>query len=196
MKQGMTLIEVLAVVAIVSVVGIALNTTIVSFYRNNAYLLEETQALNNAHTGLNEMTRAIREASYGDDGSYPIANAATSTITLYSNADKDTAIEKITYTLVGTSLYRTSINSAGNPPVYTGQPISTTTLSQYVRNTASNPLFTYYDVSGNQLSATSTPLIKIAAVRVELLDDLNPLRAPNVFTLTETATIRNLRVSQ
>ena len=192
----MSLIEVLTVIAILVVVGVALNSTIISFYRNNAYLLEETEALNNAHTGLDQMTQAIRQASYGDDGSYPIANAATSTLTIYSNADTDAGIEKITYTLVGTTLYRTVVNSAGNPPIYTGQPVSTSTLSSYVRNSSSTPLFTYYDSSGNMLSSTSTPLASIAAIQVQLLDDLNPLRAPNVFTLSETATIRNLRVTQ
>ncbi len=194
--KGMTLIEVMTVLAILAVVGVALNSTIVSFYRNNAYLLEETQALNNAHNGLDEMVRAMRQVSYGDDGSYPIANAATSSVTLYSNADGDPGIEKISYFLVGTTLYRTSVNSAGLPPSYAGQPISTTTLSQYVRNASTTPLFTYYDASGNQLSATSTPVGSVASIQIRLLDDLNPLRAPNVFILTETATMRNLRVSQ
>lgn len=194
MKKGFTIIEVMVVISILSVVGIALNTTILSFYRNNTYLLEETQALNNAHSGLNELTRAIRQATSGDDGSYPIANAATSTITIYSHADNKTAVDMITYTLVGTTLYRTDVKSAGNPPIYAGQPISTSTLSLYVRNASSTPLFTYYDVTGTQLSTTSTPLASIASVKVQIYDDLNPSRAPNIFSLTEIATIRNLHV--
>lgn len=190
----MTLIEVLVVISITAFVGLALNSTIVSFYRNNAYLLEEAQALGYARQGVGDAVKVVREANYGDDGAYPVSAAATSTITLYSDIDNDKAVEKITYRLIGTTLFRTVTNAAGNPPVYTGQPISTSTITQYVRNSSSTPLFRYYDSAGVQLSTTTTDISKIASISIQLLVDLNPVRAPNVFTLTESATLRNLRI--
>jgi type II secretory pathway pseudopilin PulG len=192
--RGFTVIETLVVITISTTAIVALSTIIVSFYRNNAYLLESTQALNSAHQGITEVVRAARQASYGDDGSYPVASAGTSTLTLYSNADNDTFVEKITYSLINGVLYRATVNSAGVPPVYTGQPISTTTVATFVTNSSSTPLFTYFDSSGNQLSSTSTPLASIASIQVLMLVDINPYRAPNVFTLSESATLRNLRV--
>ncbi len=189
----MTLIEVLAVIAITAVVGIALNSTVVSFYRSNAYLLEETEALGNARQGIGDAVRITREANYGDDGAYPISAAATSTITLYSDIDNDKAVEKVTYTLLNGTLYRATVNAAGTPPSYTGQPVTTNTVAQFVRNSSTTPLFQYYDSAGVQLSTTSTDISKIASISIQLLVDLNPVRAPNVFTLTESATLRNLR---
>jgi hypothetical protein len=97
------------------------------------------------------------------------------------------------YRLIGTTLFKTITNAVGSPPSYTGQPISTSTIAQYVRNSSTTPLFRYYDSSGMQLSTTTTDISKVASVSVQLLVDLNPLRAPNVFTLTENATLRNLR---
>ncbi|MEA2701441.1 MAG: hypothetical protein QOE22_150 [Candidatus Parcubacteria bacterium] len=191
----MTLIEMLVVIAIVSSAGIALSGAIQYFYRSNAFLLEQTTALDSARRGVREAVVAIREASYGDDGSYPIETAATSSITFYSDYDKDASVEREKYVLQSGTLYRVVTNSGGSPPTYTGQALSTTTIATYVTNGTSTPLFTYFNANGAQLSATSTDESAIASVTITLMVDLNPSRAPNVFTLTEKATLRNLRAT-
>lgn len=190
---GFTLIEMLVVIAIMGTVGIALSGLIQQFYKGNAFLLEQTAALDNARRGVREAMVAIRESSYGDDGSYPISEAATSSLTFYSDYDKDASVEKERYYLLGTTFYRVVTNSGGSPPTYAGQAQSTTTVATNVLNGTSTPIFTYYDENGMQLSATSTDESRVAAVRIKLMVDLNPNRAPNVFTLDETATLRNLR---
>ncbi|MEK7079967.1 MAG: hypothetical protein AAB901_01635, partial [Patescibacteria group bacterium] len=104
LARGMTLAETIVVVAIVAVVGIALTGAIQYFYRNSAYLLEQTAALDNARRGHSYTLQNLREASYGDDGSYLITNAATSTITFYADVDQDTGIERVRAYLSGTTL--------------------------------------------------------------------------------------------
>lgn len=193
--RGMTLIEMLVVIALMGAVGLALSQAIQYFYRSNAFLLEQTTALENARGGVREAVVAIREASYGDDGSYPIEAAATSSLTFYSDFDRDDSVEKEVYGLQSGTLYRVVTNSGGAPPGYTGQPMSTSTIATFVMNTAATPLFRYFDTAGNELSATSTDVSAIASVTITLMVDLNPTRAPNVFTLTETATLRNLRIT-
>ena len=193
--RGMTLIEVLVVVAIMGTAGLALSSAIQYFYRSNAFLLEQTAALDNARRGVREAVVAIREASYGDDGSYPIEAAATSSLTFYSDFDKDNSVEKERYTLINGTLYRVVTNSGGSPPGYAGQPVSTSTIAAYVSN-GTVPIFTYFDSSGTQLSATSTDESAIASVTITLMVDLNPARAPNIFTLSEMATLRNLRLTE
>ena len=191
--KGFTFIELLVVIAMVGVVSTALSGLIQSFYKDNAYLLEETEATDNARRGMDDTISEIREATYGDDGSYPIASAATSSMTIYADTDGDASVEKVTYSLKGTTFYRTITNSSGNPPTYTASGAATSTIATNVRNTGATPIFTYYDDSGAQLSSTSTDPSKISSVKVTLLVDLNPDRAPNVFTFSETATVRNLR---
>jgi prepilin-type N-terminal cleavage/methylation domain-containing protein len=188
--QGMTLIELITTIAVFTVVFTALTTLIQSFYKSNAYLLEQTAALSSARRGVNDAVLAIRGASYGDDGSYPVTRAATSSIIVYSDYDLDDSVERIRYQLINGVLYRATANSSGSPLAYTTE--ATTTVATEVRNTNATPLFTYYDVNGNQLSTTSTNIAQIAAVQVQLYVDLNPNRAPNVFTLTERVTLRNL----
>lgn len=192
----MTFIEMLVVIAIISTAGIALSSAIQYFYKSNAFLLEQTTALDSARRGVREAVVAIRESSYGDDGSYPIEAAATSSITFYSDFDKDNSVEKERYVLISGTLYRVVTNSGGSPPTYNGQPMSTSTIATYVTNDASTPLFTYFNATGVQLSTTSTDESAIASVTITLMVDLNPVRAPNVFTLMERATLRNLRTTE
>lgn len=187
----MTFIEVVVTISIMTVVTAALLGIIQSFYRDNDYLIEETAALASARNGIDGTVSTLREATFGDDGSYPIAAAGTSTLTVYADADKDAGVEKLQYTLANGTLYEYLTNATGSPPTYTGSQ-STSTIATNVRNTDANPLFTYYDSAGNQLSTTSTNIAAISSIRVDLEVDLNPARAPNLFTLSEMATLRNL----
>jgi type II secretory pathway pseudopilin PulG len=187
--------EMLVVIAVMGTAGIALSGLIQSFYRNNAFLLEQTAALESARNGVRDAVSAIREASYGDDGSYPIESAATSSLTFYSDYDQDNSVERERYTLINGTFYRVVTNSAGSPPSYTGQALSTSTVATNVRNDTL-PVFTYYDINGAALSATSTDESRIASVGIMLMVDLNPARAPNVYRLEEKSTLRNLRATE
>jgi type II secretory pathway pseudopilin PulG len=191
--RGFTLVEAIVVVAITAVVGGALLTTIRNFYRGNAYVFEATASVDSARRGLATTLSALRESSYADDGNYPIAAAATSSITFYSDIDSDSGIERVRVYAINGTLYRTIINASGNPPSYTGQATATTTIATYVRNGTSTPIFKYYNSSGVQLSTTSPNISQIASITTTLMVDLNPNRAPNVITMTGAATLRNLR---
>lgn len=188
--RGFTLAEMLVVVAITGVAGGSLLFVIQNFYRSNAYVFESAVSVDTARRGIGTTLQDIREASYGDDGSYPISSVATSSITFYSDLDNDPNVERVHIFIQDNTLYRVVTDSAGNPPSYTGQAGATTTILTYIRN-ATTPLFTYYNAEGTALSATSTDVSEITSVAATLMVDLNPNRAPNVLTLTGTATLRN-----
>lgn len=189
----MTLMEVVVVTAITGIVSGALLYTIRDFYRANAYIFEAATSVDSARRGVATTLHNLREASYADDGNYPIASAATSSIVFYSDVDADGGIERVRIYLSNETLYRTVTNAAGTPPSYAGQAPATTTIATYVRNSSSTPLFRYYDATGTQLATTSPDISEIASVATTLLVDLNPNRAPNVLTFTGTATLRNLK---
>ncbi len=190
--KAFTLAETLVVVAILGTVGIALSSMIAFFYRSNAYLLEQTSAVDSANRGLNFVYKDVREASYGEDGSYPIVSASTSTITFFSEVDGDGSVEKVRLYMLGTTLMRGVTNAGGNPPVYTNQPEITNTISTWVVNATTTPLFRYYNSAGTELLGTIDSA-EVRSVRVRIDVDLNPTRAPNVISLERTATLRNLR---
>lgn len=188
----MTLAEMLVVIALLATVGLALSGAIQYFYRGNAYVLEQAAATDNARRAISTTLQNLREASYGDDGSFPIASAATSSVTFYADVDGDQSVERIRIYLSGTTLYRAITNSGGNPATYVGQTEQTATIISDVRNTATEPIFTYYDAEGTQLATASPNAADVRSIGARVKIDLNPLRAPNIFTLTGSATLRNL----
>jgi hypothetical protein len=183
--------EMLIVIAIFSTVGSAITYAISYFYKANGYLLQETGAIDSARRGLATAFTTIREASYGDDGSYPLQSAATSSITFFADVDNDGSVEKIRLYVLDRTFYKTMTESAGNPPSYAGRTPATTTIATYVVATTS-PIFRYYDSTGAELSSP-VDVSQVESVSTALMVDLNPFRAPDVVTLREAATLRNLR---
>jgi prepilin-type N-terminal cleavage/methylation domain-containing protein len=189
--RGFSLTEMLVVIAILGTVGITLGSAIQYFYQSNAYLFEAAVALENAQRGLNTSLRHIREAVSGEDGSYPLASVATSSVTFHADVDFDNAVERVRYFMQGGTLYESVTNAAGNPPSYTGQAAATTTVIQYVRNGTSTPIFRFYDENGAELSAPFD-VGAIQSIGITIQTDLNPQRLPNVYTLSGNASIRNI----
>lgn len=193
MKRGMTLVEALVVVAVTTMVGGTMLMAIRYFYVNNSYVFDAANSVSQARRGLATMLHSVREASYGDDGAYPVGTAATSSVTFYSDVDSDGGVERVKIWRSANTLYRVVTNAGGNPPTYTGQASATSTIATHLRNATSTPLFKYYDSSGVQLSTTSPDISRIAIIRAYIQVDLNPNRAPQIFTLEGGATLRNLK---
>jgi prepilin-type N-terminal cleavage/methylation domain-containing protein len=193
--NGFTLVEMMMVIFLSTLCALALGWMMQYFYRSNAYALEQIDALESARRSVQSMTRDLREASYGDDGSYPVLTAATSTVSFFADTDNDQAVEKIRYYLSGTNLYRGVTQSAGSPPSYTGQPESNDIVVANVRNGTSTSIFVYEDENGSALSSPVNVSL-VRSINFTVLADVNPLRAPVVYTLIGSATIRNLYLTQ
>ena len=193
-NNGFTLIETIVAVAMTGIVMATLGVMIQYFYQTNAYALEQNQAVNNARASIENTVRDLREASYGADGSYPISSAATSSVVFYARSPASGTTERLHYYLSGQTLYRGTVDPAGTPLSYSGQTERTTLVIDNIRNDASTPLFTYYDTSGNQLP-DPVNVASVASVRIQALTDVNPDRAPNVYTMLGSATLRNLHAA-
>ena len=190
-SRAFTLIETIVVVALTAFVMLTLTYLIQYFYKTNKYVLEQSQAVQSARRSIETAMTDLRKASYGADGSYPLSAAATSTVTFYANTDTDAVMEKVRYYLLGTTLYRGTTDPTGNPPSYAGQTEKTTFVVDNIRNDSTTPMFTYYDAAGIQLSYPIN-LAKVYSVQTTVLTDVNPTRAPNVYMLVGSATLRNL----
>lgn len=190
-SSGMTLVELVVAVALTSVVVGALSFLVQHFYKTNAYVLEQSRAVESARRSVENAMADLREASYGADGSYPISAAATSSVIFYSDTNGNSAVEKTRYYLSDTTLYRgTTEPGAGGS--YAGQTETTTLVVNDIRNGTSTDLFSYYNRDGGQL-AYPINLAQVASVKIVVLTDVNPNRAPNVYTLRGSATMRNLK---
>ncbi|MBU6214308.1 prepilin-type N-terminal cleavage/methylation domain-containing protein [Patescibacteria group bacterium] len=189
--NGFTLVEALVVVSLTAIMSMAIASLIVMFYRTSGFTLENTKAINIARQGVEQAVRDIREATYGNDGSYLITSAGTSTIVMYSQADADAQVERVTYTLSNGTLYRSTAEPSGNPLSYTNPTYSTTTVSQSVTNGTSTPLFQYYDTTSTEIFPPLN-VTSISSVKITLIIDINTNATPLPFTLTGWAHLRNL----
>lgn len=191
---GFTLIETIAVIAITSLVFAAVSWAIISFYRANGYIIHQAYAVDSARKGIEVMTREIREAAYSDTGAYPIVSADSSEFIFYSDIDRDSSIERVRYFLDGSDFKRGVIKASGDPLIYDPANETISVLSEYVRNTQSQPVFTFYDSSGNEVAGSGN-VADITLVGTRLVVNAVEGRAPEEFTLRSTAQIRNLKTN-
>lgn len=192
MRKGLSIVEMLVTIAMFSIIMIALVNSILYFYRANTSSIEQSFQLESARRGIELLVRDVREASYGDNGAFPLATIASTTIVFYSDTDRDTDTEQITYTLSGTNLIRTVVEPSGVPPQYSGAGTASY-VSTYVRNIEEGrAAFRYYNALGNEVTDPSD-IVEVVSVDVVLVVNILPQRAPEEFTLKSSATLRNLR---
>lgn len=188
--------EALVVIAIFTALSLAITTTIGNLYQTNAYTLEQAHEVNNARRGIERAVRDIREMTYGDNGTYPLVEAGTSTIGFYSDIDRDQSVEFVRYRLTGTTLYKLVYNATGTPLTYgTTTPDERYTISEYVRNIAqATSTFRYYIEGGSPATATTT-ITDIRYVEMTAIINIDPNRSPGEFMLRSSATPRNLKTT-
>jgi hypothetical protein len=193
--RGFTLVEVAIAMALVMMLGVLfmrLSRDITdSALRFSSSLLTQQQLTATMQVMLPE----IRSASQGNDGSYPIAVAATSTFQFYSDVDLDGRFERVRYYLNGSTFRKGVIRPTGSPLQYV---TSTEEFQDLVYNVIpGSQIFSYYDK--NTTSTTATGMIQpvdvslIKTIKVTLTANQGTTSTPSLVGTETEATIRNLR---
>jgi Tfp pilus assembly protein PilW len=191
MQRGYTIVEMLVVIATSALVLGSITASILTFYRTNTNTLEQAVQVDEARRGVDRLVRDLREAAYADDGSYPLVALSSTSVTFYSDIDRDASVERIRYWLDGSVLRKGITEATGTPPAYTsGEQVSV--ISEYVRNSTQGlPVFTYRNASSTEVAA-GTATSTIVSVGAQIVVNVNQDRLPGEFTLRSTATFRNL----
>lgn len=193
MNRGFTLLETIMTISIFTLMMGAVSWSIVSFYRTNGYIIQQSLAIDSARRGVETMVREIKEATYSDTGAYPVVSAASQSFVFFSDIDKDNNIEKVRYFLDGSNFKKGEIEASGNPPVYQSANEAIITLSDSVRN-GGRTIFTYYNNSGNEITDLGQ-ITAVALIKVNLIINVDENRLPSEFTLYSTAQLRNLKTN-
>ncbi len=193
--KGFTLTEAVMTVAIFTLVLFAVFQSIITFYRYNAYSMAQSYQVNQARRGIDLLVRDVREMTFADDGTFPLARMEEHLIGFYSDIDRDDSVEYVEYELSTTTLEKRIYGATGTPPVYSATPEETHIISEFVQNIPqSTSTFFYYDTSGNLATATTT-VTDIVYVAVQIIVNIDPVRDPGEFMLKSSAALRNLRES-
>jgi prepilin-type N-terminal cleavage/methylation domain-containing protein len=193
-QKGFTLVETMVVVVIYALVVYALFQSILMFYKFNAYAIAQSYQVDTARRGMDIMVRDIREMTFADDGTFPLALMAKNKIGFFSDIDRDNSVEYVEYELSTTTLLKKRVYGAvGNPPVYSLTPEKTEILSEYVQNlNQATSTFYYYDQNGVIANASST-VTDIAYITAQIIVNVDPLRDPGQFMLKGSGALRNLK---
>jgi hypothetical protein len=190
----MTLVEMLVVVALFTLLMVAVMSSVASFYTYNAYTISQAYQVNNARRGVDFLIRDIREMTFADDGAFPLVEMEDHKITFYSDIDRDDSVEYVEYELASTTLEKRVYNATGSPPIYNLEdPDEILILSEFVQNLSQGAeTFTYYDDMGNIASATST-VTDVRYIELRIIVNIDPIRDPGEFMLRSSVAPRNLK---
>ncbi len=199
-NKSFSLIETIITIFIFILSLALLTSFIINIYRAYGYNLEQIQAINEARRGIDTMVREIREARYGDDGSYPVVEAGDFQFIFYSDIDQNSVTERVRYFLDGSDFKKGVVEPSGDPPQYVLADETVSVLSSSVRDPGLDPIFTYYngdwptDTVNNPLP-TLTRLTETKLMHVYLKININPNRPPDDFELESDVQIRNLKTN-
>jgi prepilin-type N-terminal cleavage/methylation domain-containing protein len=192
--KGMTLVEMLVVIFLFSLLMIAIGNTVASLYKANSYSISQSYQVSNARKGVQTLIRDVREMTFADDGTFPLARMEPHLIGFYSDIDRDDSVEYVEYELATTTrLTKRIYNATGTPTTYnTASPDEVYILSEFVQNrNQSTSTFFYYDTYGNEATATSS-VTDIRYITIQSIVNIDPIRNPGQFMLRYSAALRNV----
>lgn len=194
-NSGYSIVETLVALGILTLIIVVITTFQKDIFSLNYSLQGSLNAQFEGGRVLRVMVGEIRSMSQSAAGAYPIAQAATSTMTFYTDIDNDGSKEKVRYYLQNGSLKKGVIDPSGNPVGYTGTEKIETLITNVV-NATSSPIFSYYDSS---YAGTTTPLsmpvdtLSVRLIKINVIIDKDANRPPSPSTVTSQVTPRNLK---
>ncbi len=192
-RHGMTLVEVIVVIAITTVLMLSITSTIAMLYQTNAYTIAQAGEVDTARRGLATWVQDTREMLPSAEGTWPMVIMEPHRMAFYSDVDRDQVIELVIYQLATTTLYKYTYDPSATSSYSTSTPNVTLILSEYVQNLIqASTTFRYFDTAGNELS-TGDLLTDVRYAEMSLIVNIDPIRSPGEFLLRGSAAPRNLK---
>lgn len=189
--RGFTFIEMVVVVAIVSILSLVVGDSVLMFFKAEQTTANQSNALIAAQGAFDGMIQTLREADYGADGSYPIVSMATSSLTFFSNSGTSGATQRLTFAASSFSILESISNPSGTPPAYPTFS-SKIPIADGIQNFSQDiPLFRYFDSLGNEITDFSQ-VSAVASILVTLPVSSDVRRFP-IHQFQSLVTLRNLR---
>lgn len=190
--RGYTLIELLVTMAIILIILPVLYLSIDSIYKTHARTLARALALSSATSDLQEVVRDIRSAVYGEDGALPLVTIGTSTLVLYTDTDLDGRIERVRYTLSGTTIQKGVIE----PTSTSSYPAVSETIDNFspniMNNSTNTNVFTYYTATGTPITSQAS-VLDVRRIMVTFNAQAVMRQEIGTISLRSSSAIRNLK---
>ena len=208
-QSGVTLVELLVVIVIMSIVSTMILGTWFALSRAYASSTQSAEQRDDAQMAMERLTRELRDAQAAPSGSVsplailpaglgPNSISFNTAFNMAAADDPLTAPHLVRYQLDAGTLYR---DLAGPDRRFdTGDDRHEALLSHVVNGSEGVDLFQYYyyDGAGDLKRSTGTVdvpanTLRIKAIKVSLLVDLQPGHSPEFMKLVNVVQPRNLR---
>ncbi len=191
-NKAFSAMETVVYIGIFSLVLGAVSTLILNVYRMHYFSLTQSDAISNTRKALSIMLSAIREASFADNGAYPVEKMAPNEFIFYSDIDNDLKVERVRLFVDNHYLKMGVINSSGIPASYNLDNEKFKTIAQGVRNSDfAVDLFTYKNASSSAITDLNN-ILDLRVVDLRILIDLDPGRSPGFYDFRTSAALRNI----
>jgi prepilin-type N-terminal cleavage/methylation domain-containing protein len=197
--KGITLIEVLIAMSIVLIIMQGFTTMFLRAWQSNKFTLEMGLASSAAQRAVNKIVVELRGVQQSEHGAYPLASAQDNELVVYTDIEDDGTVERVRFYLdtvtkeVKLGVREPDLTTV--PPTYATGDGTTRVLAQYVVNTSSQPLFTYY---ADDYPTVTTPLTTpanvggVQLVKMQVYINIDPNQAPNNIMNESFVDLRNL----
>lgn len=145
-----------------------------------------------------QIAKELRNGQTGSNGGYVLDTAGDQQLIFYSNADTDTAVEKIRYYVQGGKLFKGVTEYAGG--TYASSTEKTWTVQNNLAN-GSGPIFQYYTGAytgaGNQTPLTqpvNVTAVKMVKINLQIFNKAGA-KGTNIYTVTSSSAMRNLKTN-
>lgn len=196
--RGVTLVEVMVAIAIMLIAMGGFTLLFLRSWQTNKFIIEEGLASAAASRTTNSMVSELRRVRQGDNGDFPIESGTPFDLKVYLDVDQDGVTERVHYFLENEQLKKGITEPIGtNPITYPAGDGSVTVMANYVVNTASQPIFYYYndnypgDTTNNPLP-TPVAVGNVELIRIRLFVNINPVTAPDNIVIESFVYLRNL----
>lgn len=195
---GMSLTEMIIGIAIMILLMGAISMFLIKSFYINRYSYEQGLNVAALQNSLRSMTTSLREAKQSDSGEYMFIYADDFEIIFYANIDDDDATERVHYYLQGEKLRMGISEGSGFPLTYPSGDSETRIIGDGIVNTASQPLFYYYnqnypvDTVNNPLATPANPS-DVGMVKVDVYANVDPEHSPDASHIETIVRPRNIR---
>jgi hypothetical protein len=202
-KKGLSLVEMIVAIGIFSLGIWGFSELLIRSWRSNEFIYEEGQTAFATSRAIESTINDLRRIYRAD--SYPIDLADDNELVVYIDVEKDGVIERVHYFFEpDEQLFRRGIAKPNgtNPITYPSADEETETVANFVVNDAEHPIFTYYARSTTAETPLATPMNSstnndlrenIGIIRVHIMENIDPIKAPNNINIESFVELRNLK---
>lgn len=193
----MSLVETVVAIAIFAISMQVITLFFIKNWQSRSFIMEEGQSTLTVSRSVDKLVKNLRKIQQPNSGEFPIKSGDKFDLVVFFDTDNDNTIEKVHYFLENKNIKEGISKPSGNPPVYPGNDESVSVIASDIVNDSSNPIFFYYnknfpgDAANNPLS-TPINVEDVRLIKIHLMINIDPRRAPNNVNLESFAQLRNI----